>query len=252
MTTSPARAHRMRHIAAAVAAANAPVDASLATGYEMVLAQLTEHRRQLKQVQSVERKAEVKRRFLPEYSAYIAGALQADHGGQDDVLMTLMVWRIDTGDYTGALHIAEYAIRHKLSMPDQYKRDTPCLIAEEFAEAALKSRSGGTAFDPAVLIGAELLTAAQDMPDEVRAKLHKAIGYALRDAAELQPEGPTLDQLYQVRSYLERAMGLHEKVGVKKDIERLDTKINALTHAAAPAGDSGTTNPPAPLQDGAG
>ncbi|WP_269059049.1 phage terminase small subunit, partial [Ralstonia solanacearum] len=47
---------------------------------------------QLKQVQSVERKAELKRKLLPEYAAWIRGVLDADTGAQDEVFMTVMVW----------------------------------------------------------------------------------------------------------------------------------------------------------------
>ncbi|UJB21885.1 phage terminase small subunit [Lysobacter gummosus] len=54
--------------------------------------QLGEHRRRLKSVQSVERKVEMKRRILPEYAPWIDGVLQGGRGGQDKVLMTVMVW----------------------------------------------------------------------------------------------------------------------------------------------------------------
>lgn len=53
------------------------------------------------------------------------------------------------------------------------------------------------------------------MPDEVRAKLHKVMGYGLRDNE--QPE-LALNQL-------NRAFQLHERVGVKKDIERLEREL---------------------------
>ena len=247
MTMSPARAHRMRAIAAAAAdiaakaqaADGAYIDPTLTTGYELVLAQLDEHRRQLKQIQSIANKAEAKARFLPEYVPYVAGALQADRGGQDDVLMTVMVWRLDVGDYTGALHLAEYGLRHGLVMPDQYKRDLPTLIAEELAEAAFKSRAGGNAFDTGILLAGLQLTTDRDMPDAVRAKLHKAIAYTLRDHADLQSEPVGIEQLQSIRSHLATALELHSGSGVKKDIERMDTRIKA---AAGKSGDTPNTS----------
>lgn len=249
---SPARRHRLHHaglaaaaVAAAIAApaAGLEVDRALINEYELQLAQLDEQLRQLKQVKALDRKIELKAKFLPAYDAYVSGVLQADKGGQDAVLMTVMVWRIDTGDYTGALHISEYALRHKLALPDQYKRDTPNLIAEEFADAALKARAAGKLFEVSVLFAALQQTSAEDLHDQVRAKLHKAIGYVLRDAADMQPDGPTLEQLTQVREHLAKAFHLFDNVGVKKDIERIDTKIKALTPAAPPAGD-GTADTP--------
>lgn len=218
MHISPARAHMQAHIAASRAAAEVAdgtrLDPALANGYEIMLAQLAEHRRQLKRLQSIERKIEAKRKILPEYAAYIAGALQADRGGQDDVIVTVLVWHIDTGDLAGALPIVAYALRHGLVMPDQYQRSLACLVAEEAAELALKQLAASTAPDLAALHHIQALTAGQDMPDEVRAKLHKAIGYALRAS-----DPPAA--LYE----LGRALALNPKAGVKKDIERLEREV---------------------------
>lgn len=234
---SPAKAHRLRHAAAALeqAKAAAAPDLRHANAYELMLAQLAEHRRRLKEVQSVERKAEVKRAFLPEYAPWIQGTLQADTGVQDDVLMTVMVWMIDVGDYAAALPVCAYALHHGLAMPDQYQRPTACLIAEEFADAAQKARAAAQAFDPALLSAVNVITADHDMPDEVRAKLHKAIGLGLADEADLDPAGPGRARLELAVKHLRRAMALHDKVGVKKDIERLERKVNGLPPDAAPA-----------------
>lgn len=195
-----------------------------ATGYELMLAKLTEDRRRLRDIQSIERRAEVKRDLLPDYAAWVAGALQGDHGVQDDVLMTVMVWRIDVGDLAGALQIAAYAIKHKLAMPDQYKRSTGCLIAEEFADHALRL----DVIPPEVteqVQAADELTANEDMPDEVRAKLLKAIGYGLSQAADAAEQNERPGVLGRSLDLLKRALGLHDKVGVKKDIERLEREI---------------------------
>jgi hypothetical protein len=231
---SPAKAHFLRASAAALGvatAAAAPVPASSASQYELMLAKLAEDRRRLKDVQSIERKAQVKRQLLPEYAPWIQGVLRADAGGQDDVFVTIMVWCIDIGEIEGALPLARYAIKHRLSMPDQYKRTTACLIAEEAADVAL---SGGKT-PASVLNDIAELTSSEDMPDEVRAKLHKAIGYALRDQAGDDPAGFGLGLLEGAREHLKRALNLHGKSGVKKDIERLDTLIK--NSATAPKGD---------------
>lgn len=37
------------------------------------------------------------------------GVLEQGKGAQDDILMTVMLWRLDTGDIAGALEIARYA-----------------------------------------------------------------------------------------------------------------------------------------------
>ncbi|MEW6166070.1 MAG: phage terminase small subunit [Pseudomonadota bacterium] len=226
---TPARANFERKMAAARAAETPAAVRGDATAYELMLAKLAEDRRRLHEIQSIERKIELKRTLLPDYAPWITGVLAGNHGVQDDVLMTVMVWRIDTGDLEGALAIAAYAIEHQLAMPDQYKRSTGCLIAEEFAGHALKLEVIDAATTKQLLL-AERLVAEQDMPDEVRAKLLKAIGYGLNRSDDIEQKRAAID-------YLKRALALHDGVGVKKNIEAIEREIKKLT-------DSGAGNPP--------
>ncbi|MGC0264040.1 terminase, partial [Enterobacter hormaechei] len=59
------------------------------------------------------------------------------------------------------------------------------------------------------------LTERADMPDIVRAKLHKITGYVLRDA----------EQLPEALAHLQRAIQLESTIGVKKDIEQLERQL---------------------------
>ena len=213
---SPARAHLEKTSAAQRTADLAPTAG--ANQYELMLYKLAEDKRRLKGFQSLEQRAQVKQEMLPDYVPWIEGVLVGNQGVQDDVLMTVMLWRIDAADLPGALEIARYAIGHKLSMPDHYARTTPCLLAEEFADTSIKEKAP---LDAAALLEVAELTAAEDMPDEVRAKLHKAIGYALRET----DKPLALD-------YLKRALQLHDKAGVKKDIEKLERDIKNSAPAA--------------------
>ncbi len=217
---SPAKRHFQQTAAAQggafVAAHNgAPVDANL---YELMLMQLADHKRSLKQIQSVERKIEAKRAMLPEYAAYIDGILQADSGRQDEIVMTMMVWSIDVGDFARALQIGSYALRHGLLTPEQYNRDTATLLAEEIAEARL--RGGHVPVED--LVHVDDLTAGCDMPDEVRAKLKRALGEAYGEGA------PAL-----AVAYLERAIELNKHIGAKKLLDSLKRKAKAAAEAPA-------------------
>ncbi|HBB1350363.1 TPA: terminase, partial [Escherichia coli] len=59
------------------------------------------------------------------------------------------------------------------------------------------------------------LTATADMPDEVRAKLHKITGLFLRDAGDAAG----------ALAHLQRATQLDCQAGVKKEIERLEREL---------------------------
>jgi hypothetical protein len=224
---SPARRHFER-VSAELAAAAAGPGESLAgaSAYELMLAKLATDRRRLREIASIERKREVKRTLLPEYANYVTGALSGGRGAQDDVLTTLMIWHIDAGDFVGALEIARYALAHCMSLPDQFDRSLATAIAEEFADAALAAFKLGETFDAGLLAEVAQLTASADMHDQVRAKLHKALGLALQTA---EPAA-ALDQL-------RRALQLDERAGVKKDIARLETELSkAAGHRDGSAG----------------
>ncbi len=220
---SPAQQHFMRVTAARATAAAANSDEPIvATAYEQQLMQLAQHKRQLSGIQSTEKKAEAKREMLPMYAAWVDGVLSSGRGVQDDVVMNVLVWRIDVGDYAGALPIAAHAIQYGLKMPEPYTRTTACVITEEFADMARKVRAINGEVDIPSLLAVARLTDGEDMPDQVRAKLYKEIGLAQIDkdpAASL--------------ARLKRALELNKNVGVIKEIERLETKLRNQTSTAA-------------------
>ena len=225
--TSPARRHFQR-VSAAQAAGDAGETPMQGPAYELMQAALFEDYRRLKSTQSMERKAEIKREILPKYADYVDGVLEAGQGAQDDVLMRVMLWRIDAGDIAGAVTIARYALAHDLNPPDQFERSTAAIIAEEVADQGLKQLDEEDADVLALLkqlIDAEIMTRQADMHDQVRAKLFKALGYAQRAAG----------QLVEAQSSLERALALNDKVGVKKDLERIERELKQQN-----AGDQGS------------
>lgn len=225
--TSPAYRHRMRveaGRATANAAPGAVVTRSTSQAHALMRAKLDTDRRRLKEVQSIERKIEVKREVLPDYADYIAGVLASGNGVQDDVIGYVLTWRIDIGDFAGALDVARYVLDNNLALPDRFERTPATLIAEEPAVQALKAYDANKAFDLDVLREVFALTESRDMPDQVRAKLHFALG---RHLAKLgTDDSAALD-------HLRRAVELHDKVGAKKDIEQLERK---LRNASGPVG----------------
>ncbi|WP_336769356.1 terminase endonuclease subunit [Pantoea endophytica] len=183
-------------------------------GYDLMLMQLGEDRRRLKGIQSTVKKAEIKVEVLPKYVPWVDGVLAADGAQQDDVLMYVMLWRVDAGDYAGALAIGRHAIRHGWSMPQGFNRNVQTLLAEEMADAAKNALVAKTDFDPDLLMQTLDVIGDLDMPDQSRARLHKSLGCVLRES-----------QPVAALNHLQQAMQLDERCGVKKDIEQLERKI---------------------------
>ncbi|PAX30353.1 terminase endonuclease subunit [Klebsiella pneumoniae] len=262
MSLSPARQHRLRVQAEQAAREGGSV--RHASGYDLMLLQLAEDRRRLKGVQSTVKKAEIKVELLPKYAAWAEGVLAAGGAQQDDVLMYVMLWRIDAGDYAGALEIGRHALRHGWVMP-LGNRNVQTVLAEEMADAAQSAMLAATGFDADLLLQAleigrhalrhgwvmplgnrnvqtvlaeEMADAAQsamlaatgfdadlllqtleltdglDMPDQSRARLHKAIGAVL---SESNPASAL--------NHLNHALQLDPRCGVKKDKQQLERRL---------------------------
>lgn len=229
MRLTPAQRHLQRKQATAANAEASPGATPEGSAYELMQAQLYEHRRTLKTIQSIERKIEAKREFLPLYFPWVEGVLAADTGAQDMVLTTVFVWAIDVGEYRCALDIGAYILRHGLKLPDQYSRDPATTLIDEVADAALKGKVPDAA---TVLQRVQELTQAHDVPDQARAKLYKALAYAIvgrTSMSETDYRELPVEVAQQALPHLHRALDLFGGVGVKKDIERLERRVKDAT-----------------------
>jgi hypothetical protein len=262
---SPAQRHRARILQEQAQAASPYGVEMQGDAYGLMRVKLSQDKGRLSQIQSHERRAEMKARLLPEYFDWIGTSLATGNGAQDQVLTTVMVWAFDAGAYALGLEIAGYVIRHRMPMADDYKRSPAAIVIDELANAYLKGQwsplivqigdngarqlGAAAAGDApgqaraqaaALLIEAEALTAEQDAPDQARAKLHKAIAYAALgkvqtaedpDLAAIEPEA-----LQVAAARLQRALELDSNSGVKKDIERIERALTKADKASTAEG----------------
>lgn len=235
---SLARAHRERALAeqaaAQAAASGGERHGTAASEYELMRARLGVDLRRLREIQGREKKIELKAQLLPGYAAWVDGVLAAGTAANDDILIHVMIWRIDVGDYAAAMPLIRHVIEHKLPLPERFERTAPTMIAEEIAEAALAATGQGKPFDLAVLEEVAEIVAEEDIFDVVRAKLHKAIGLQLQRLAESTPataDGPAgarAAAFTRARANFVRALALDPNAGVKKRIEAIDRELKKL------------------------
>lgn len=247
---SLARRHIERTLAAAAtgaaltAAFTAPAMAEgtqSAVQYNALKAVLDENLRQLKDIASHDARAPKKAEFAKTFDAWVEGALAHDPATgpapQDDILVTMTIWAIDTGDIARALELGRHVLANGLVLPAPYKRTPACLIAEEVGEKALAGTIEPTALE---LAAVDHLTAEFDMPDAARAKLKKAFGLSMAKLVEDagDPEnavaGIQAARVAMALDALTLAQRLDKKAGVKKQIEALDRKLTALGGRPAP------------------
>lgn len=235
---------QVRIDAVAASAANDNAEEPTPAGpYELQRIQLAAHKIQLKAVQSVEKKIELKKTLLPLYTTWIDGVLgAAADAGQavhDEVIASMLVWAFDCADWHLAYRIAEHLVRFGLGMPQAFKRDLSTFLAEETADAALKAYASGLPFDLTVVeLFAELVD-GKDMPDEVKARLVKAqaVGRVkdieAMDTADNQVAGGRVAAMVAAIEMFKRALALDERCGVKTEIARLEKLLQKEVASAA-------------------
>jgi hypothetical protein len=232
---SPALRHQQRVLAQRATGQVEAGQPTTGSQYELQLYKLAEDKRRLKAIKSIQNKIALKTQLLPDYAPWIDGVLASGKGAQDDVITTLLVWHIDIGEYERALLIARYALQYKMTLPDHYNRDIPTLLMDEFAGAYLKGQLAKDApLGMRILEAVHQLTQDCDVPDQARAKLLKALGYAQYTVAcgqddQLELTEQTLALAHTAHQNLTHALSLFDGVGVKKDLEKLERRLKKFT-----------------------
>lgn len=214
------------------ASKNAGANGSL---YDTLFAQMAAQKTELSAIESLKTKAERKAEYLPDYEAYIQGILAADEPVQDDVVMTGFIWALDAQNYTLALDIAAWALKHDLDGPPEFSRPVAAILAETLAESALENKDVIELFADSLNDAAELV-AEKDMADQARAKLLKALALTKRDS---EPE--------EALSLMSDALSLDPKIGLKREIKSLKSDISKQPDMKPKSGTSGKPASPAPV-----
>ena len=169
----------------------------------------------IKQLKSIDARIALKADMLPNYHGWIDGILAVANPNQNDMLMHLMVWNIDVGDYELALRIGEYALLNGYVMPEPYTRSVASILAAQISEGLLTAPEGIAGHLPLIERLVEL-TNPEDMVDQIRAKVHKCLGLALQ-------VGRPKESL----AAFESAKRLNKQVGVTPQINKLRKQLNS-------------------------
>lgn len=175
---------------------------------------LTSYLTQLKDLRSVDRKIELKRQWLPEFYGFIDASLAQSPAPQNNVLMYMLVWAMDTQDLPLAYRIAQHGILNNMVMPEGFTRSVAEVIADGVGDECIKNVDLAEQHSELLLQFADLII-GEDLADQAHAKLYKAIGLALENS---KPN----DALTAFKN----ALRLDEKSGVKTIIQRLEKSLN--------------------------
>lgn len=195
--------------------------------YEQLLSRLAEHKRSLKTIASSEGKGQYKAQAVLDFDGWVEGVLENGSGAADEIFTTMIAWHFDAGNYICCLQLAAYAIHHKMVMPDQFKRSVPMFIVDEYAKAALAGKFKAPWKADQLLERVITLTDGEDVHDEPRARLYKA--YTFARIGRLESSDIDKDLAPEVAAAalagLRRALELDANVGVKKEINKLESYL---------------------------
>ena len=183
---------------------------------------LFNHISQLKNTKSTQEKITKKKEWLPEYLGYIDGCLAVSPSAQNTTLVTLMVWAVDAGEYELAVRIAEFAILNDMVMPEGHIRGIAEFVTEQCAIDFCDDLDLAIAHAELIKKIIELGVGEQ-MVDQARAKIYRALGDALKDA-----------QPIEAQNAYKNALRLDSKVGCKKDLTALEKLLTKQTTESSP------------------
>lgn len=175
---------------------------------------LSSYLAQLKELRSVERKIELKAEKLPEFKGFIEASLAQSPAQQNNALIYLLVWAIDTLDLPLAFRIAQHAILNKMVMPDGFTRSIAEVIADEVGENCIKNADLAEQHGELLKQFAELIQ-GEDLADQAHAKLYKAIGIAFENVSPSE----------SLMAY-KTALRLNPQSGVKTTISKLEKMLS--------------------------
>ena len=183
---------------------------------------LFNHMSQLKDTKSTQDKIAKKKEWLPEYFGYIDGCLAVSPSAQNTTLVTLMVWAVDAGEYELAVRIAEFATLNDMVMPEGHIRGIAEFVTEQCAIDFCDDLDLAIAHAELIKKIIELGVGEQ-MVDQARAKIYRALGDALKDA-----------QPIEAQNAYKNALRLDSKVGCKKDLTTLEKLLTKQTTESSP------------------
>lgn len=176
----------------------------------------------LKEMKSIQERIAKKAEWLPEYLGYIEGCLAVSPAPQNTTLVHLMIWAIDANDFELAVRIAEYVVLNDMVMPEGYTRTTAEFVTEQSAEVFIDDTD--IAIANASLIERIIsLGQGEQIVDEVRAKIYRALGDALNQAQPMEA----------VSAY-KNALRYNPKAGCKKDLEQLEKRLRQPATESSP------------------
>lgn len=161
-------------------------------------------------IRSRQRRNQTKRELMSRYQDWIDTLIMSDSSTVKErrMFVWLLLWKVDGGDWLGALDMMPFALSQNMTAPEDFSRTLVELVVEQIIDGVVVQKC--EAEQVGLLGNLKGLIAQEDVRDQVSAKLYKAHGIAYLNVDDIKALG-----------LLEQAISLHPRVGVRRHINKL-------------------------------
>ncbi|AMO55980.1 hypothetical protein GZ77_07225 [Endozoicomonas montiporae] len=194
---------------------------------QLLDASLQEDLKRLKEIQSKERKVQVKRdHLLPKYEEFVNQLVKDEK--KHLIIAWYMVWLFDCDEIDSALSLVEYCELHSVPMPERIKRKASTFAADEvfaWAEKAFENEQSPNPYFNRLFT--RIHSNELDVPDELRAKYYKLAGLI-----EFEREGDIrlavdhLEKAFELGALVKTVLGKARKQLDKLELEDLTSETD--------------------------
>lgn len=215
---SPAAAHKKQ---VSHGAASRPVQPEKGGDAATILAFEADLNR-MSHIRSRQRRNQFKRDLIPTYQPWINEQMQSESvsAKRQRMFVWLLLWRVDAGDWMGALDMLPFAFAHGMQAPQDFSRTLAEAVTEQIIDGVVNQKQ--EAEQVGLLNDLQRMIAGKDITDEISAKLHKCLGVAY-----------LVSEPQKALGLFEQAIKLNPRAGVRRLIDKLNKPAKVSKKQAA-------------------
>ena len=162
-------------------------------------------------IRSRQRRNQFKRDLIPRYQPWVDELKKSEDvsAKRQRVFVWLLLWRVDAGDWSGALSMLPFAFAHGMQAPEDFSRTLAEAVTEQIIEGVVNQKQ--EAEQIGLLNDLQRMIAGEDITDQISAKLYKCLGVAY-----------LISEPLKALSLFEQAIKLNPRVGVRRLIDKLN------------------------------
>jgi hypothetical protein len=171
----------------------------------------------LHQLNSLDQRQQLKcSELLPKYQEYVTRYRESGLNFPNQVLMYVLVWLFDTGEFVAGQELADFAMSQGQELPERFKRNIPTFVGDAVIDWAEAEHKAGHSPEPYLSDLLPRVETEWKLFERIPARYHRLLGFMAMDRK---------DWALAV-THLERAEALYPEI-------RVETRLKGARKALA-------------------